>query len=79
MRHVDQGVSDEITNEQGGYVAGDDLPSPNKKRARHSETKPKAPRKKYVRGKQGSLKGLMNMPIEIFTEVSPGVRPDLLF
>jgi hypothetical protein len=58
-------------------VSSDDdhLPGPSKattrrtKRARTSSTRSKAPRKKYVRGKQGALRGILQMPLEIFTEV----------
>ncbi|KAF8596726.1 hypothetical protein BDV93DRAFT_50957 [Ceratobasidium sp. AG-I] len=45
------------------------------KRARSSVAKPRAPRKKYVRGKQGGLEGMMKMPLEIFTEIACHITP----
>ncbi|KAF8596717.1 hypothetical protein BDV93DRAFT_527881 [Ceratobasidium sp. AG-I] len=45
------------------------------KRARFNDPKPKAPRKKYVRGKQGGLQGMMKMPLEIFTEIACHITP----
>ncbi|KAG9079173.1 hypothetical protein FRC06_007902 [Ceratobasidium sp. 370] len=71
--------SDELRVEQG-FVAGGDLSEQDgpqlttKKRARPTE-KTSKPRKKYVRGKQGSLKGLMQMPIDIFTEIANLLNP----
>ncbi|KAF8596718.1 hypothetical protein BDV93DRAFT_454395, partial [Ceratobasidium sp. AG-I] len=45
------------------------------KRARSSVAKPKASRKKHVKGKQGGLEGMMKMPLEIFTEIAYHITP----
>ncbi|KAG8748193.1 hypothetical protein FRC11_012086, partial [Ceratobasidium sp. 423] len=42
---------------------------PPRKRQRDTASTSRAPCKRQVRGKQGRLAGLMNMPIDIFTEV----------
>ncbi|KAG8755646.1 hypothetical protein FRC12_010818, partial [Ceratobasidium sp. 428] len=56
-----------------------DKPTGGRKRARTSQVAFQASRKKHVRGKQGGLKGLMRMPIEIFTEIAYLLWPgDLL-
>ncbi|KAG8727639.1 hypothetical protein FRC11_012761 [Ceratobasidium sp. 423] len=39
------------------------------KRTRTNALKQKAPRKKYIKGKQGGLQGIMEMPVEVFMEV----------
>ncbi|KAG9128582.1 hypothetical protein FRC07_000015 [Ceratobasidium sp. 392] len=50
----------------------DNTPVQSKKRPRAEKTPINSSvRKKYVRGKQGGLKGLMNMPLDIFTECLP--------
>ncbi|KAG8767564.1 hypothetical protein FRC12_006170 [Ceratobasidium sp. 428] len=54
----------------------DDKPTRDKKRARTSQATSQAGRKKYVRGKQGGLQGLMRMPIEIFTEIACLLWPE---
>ncbi|KAG9089817.1 hypothetical protein FRC06_001375, partial [Ceratobasidium sp. 370] len=53
----------------------DDVLVPGKKRARSGRAPARAGRKKYVRGKQGGLKGLMKMPVEIFTEIAYLLNP----
>ncbi|KAG9097879.1 hypothetical protein FRC07_010718, partial [Ceratobasidium sp. 392] len=59
----------------GGYSSEEDPQLPTTKRTRKAQ-RASRPRKRYVRGKQGSLKGLMQMPIDIVTEImnllSPG-------
>ncbi|CAE6518070.1 unnamed protein product [Rhizoctonia solani] len=54
-------------------------PIPNRpsKRTRTStgSSKPKPARKKYVKGKQGGLQGIMKMPIEVFMEIAHHVHP----
>ncbi|KAG9097615.1 hypothetical protein FS749_005905 [Ceratobasidium sp. UAMH 11750] len=67
-----------------GTVSIDDSDSPEttkpktRKRARgdyqESDT-PVEPQAKRVRGKQGKLKGIMNMPIEVFTEIAKYLYP----
>ncbi|KAG9128583.1 hypothetical protein FRC07_000016 [Ceratobasidium sp. 392] len=58
---------------------GDDIPARSKKRARRQKTVTNTNRKKYVRGKQGGLKGLMKLPLETFTEIAYLLNPgDLL-
>ena len=39
------------------------------KRTRTNKSKRQAPRKKYIKGKQGGLQGIMMMPLEVFMEV----------
>ncbi|KAG8721007.1 hypothetical protein FRC09_008628 [Ceratobasidium sp. 395] len=57
----------------------EDKPTRNKKRARTSQAASRAGHRKYVRGKQGGLQGLMRMPIEIFTQIAYLLWPgDLL-
>ncbi|KAG8790870.1 hypothetical protein FRC12_010794 [Ceratobasidium sp. 428] len=48
----------------------------NKKRVR-TEKKPetRSVRKKYIKGKQGGLRDLMNMPLDIFTEIAYLLNP----
>ncbi|KAG9128586.1 hypothetical protein FRC07_000019 [Ceratobasidium sp. 392] len=58
------------TNDSAGR---DDSPAPNKKRTRRSTTD--AGLQKRVRGRLGSLKGLMKMPIEIFTQIAYLLSP----
>ncbi|KAG9110385.1 hypothetical protein FRC07_008198, partial [Ceratobasidium sp. 392] len=58
------------TNES---IEQDQEQAPRKKRARHSKTD--AGSRKRVRGRQGGLKGLMKMPIEIFTEIAYLLTP----
>ncbi|KAG8699154.1 hypothetical protein FRC08_005479 [Ceratobasidium sp. 394] len=53
----------------------DDALVPGKKRARSGRAPVNNSRKKYVRGKQGGLKGLMKMPVEIFTEIAYLLNP----
>ncbi|QRV72002.1 hypothetical protein RhiJN_00016 [Ceratobasidium sp. AG-Ba] len=48
---------------------------PKKKRARTAQTTQPVPRKKQTRGKQGRLAGLMQMPIDIFTEIAAYLMP----
>ncbi|KAG8752476.1 hypothetical protein FRC12_011936, partial [Ceratobasidium sp. 428] len=56
-----------------------DKPTRGRKRTRTSQVTLHASRKRHVRGKQGGLKGLMRMPIEIFTEIAYLLWPgDLL-
>ncbi|KAG8793059.1 hypothetical protein FRC12_003992 [Ceratobasidium sp. 428] len=56
----------------------------SRKRARHDspepEPEPVAAPPKRVRGKQGKLQGLMNMPVDIFAEIAIYLHPiDLIF
>ncbi|EUC59831.1 hypothetical protein RSOL_325090 [Rhizoctonia solani AG-3 Rhs1AP] len=52
------------------------LVPPSRKRPRDAANTTQAPaRKKQVRGKQGRLAGLMNMPIDIFTEITSYLLP----
>ncbi|KAG8707676.1 hypothetical protein FRC08_000362 [Ceratobasidium sp. 394] len=69
----------EVQDESGRSVADDSSSEnesqvPARKRTRTSLTSTKT-RKRYVRGKQGGLKGLMEMPIEIFTEIAYLLTP----
>ncbi|KAF8602496.1 hypothetical protein BDV93DRAFT_509258 [Ceratobasidium sp. AG-I] len=72
---------DELEGSEDCPVDGEDsdeepVPKARKtKRARPSVAKPKAPRNKYVRGKQGGLEGIMKMPLEIFTELAYHIAP----
>ncbi|KAG9094596.1 hypothetical protein FS749_012171 [Ceratobasidium sp. UAMH 11750] len=61
----------------GGNDSSDqrDTPAPSKKRARSEQGITKSTRKKYVRGKQGGLEGLMKMPVDIFTEIAYLLNP----
>ncbi|KAG8733133.1 hypothetical protein FRC11_008541, partial [Ceratobasidium sp. 423] len=80
------GISTEDQNDNLGRDAGEEIrPTehesepeaqvpPPRKRRRDAASTGHAPRKRQVRGKQGRLAGLMNMPIDIFTEV---VNPHL--
>ncbi|KAG9097251.1 hypothetical protein FS749_006717 [Ceratobasidium sp. UAMH 11750] len=67
------GADDEDDHDEsivgGGTPEHNAIPAPTKKRSRINPAEAKIHQKKHVRGKQGGLKGLMNMPIEIFTEV----------
>ncbi|KDN39512.1 hypothetical protein RSAG8_08807, partial [Rhizoctonia solani AG-8 WAC10335] len=45
------------------------------KRIRTNTSRQKAPRKKYVKGKQGGLQGIMKMPLEVFMEITHHVHP----
>ncbi|CAE6468254.1 unnamed protein product [Rhizoctonia solani] len=45
------------------------------KRARTSASAQSAPPKKRIKGKQGGLQGIMNMPIEVFMEIAPYLNP----
>ncbi|KAG8744071.1 hypothetical protein FRC10_010856 [Ceratobasidium sp. 414] len=65
-----KGEDDEYDSSNQG-----DVPTPSKKRARSEQTIAKSTRKKYVRGKQGGLKGLMKMPVDIFTEIAYLLNP----
>ncbi|KAF8597244.1 hypothetical protein BDV93DRAFT_499788 [Ceratobasidium sp. AG-I] len=56
-------------------VDQDGLKARKTKRARFDVPKTKTPRKKYVRGKQGGLQGMMKMPLEIFTEIACHITP----
>ncbi|KAG9094593.1 hypothetical protein FS749_012168 [Ceratobasidium sp. UAMH 11750] len=64
--------------EEHGLFAGDDSsedePQRTKTGARPAQKTPK-PRKRYVRGKKGILKGLMEMPIDIFAEIASLLNP----
>ncbi|KAF8596724.1 hypothetical protein BDV93DRAFT_480023 [Ceratobasidium sp. AG-I] len=72
---------DELGESEDHSVDGEDsdeelVPNTRKsKRARSSIAKPKAPRKRYVKGKQGGLEGMMKMPLEIFTEIAYHITP----
>ncbi|KAG8690921.1 hypothetical protein FRC08_010315 [Ceratobasidium sp. 394] len=44
------------------------------KRPRIAQPEPRA-RKKYVRGKQGGLRGIMKVPMEVFTEIMQHLEP----
>lgn len=55
------------------YSEEEVVKAPKRKRARKDQVAKPLARKKQVRGKQGRLEGLMNMPIDIFTEVSKRV------
>ncbi|KAG8790871.1 hypothetical protein FRC12_010795 [Ceratobasidium sp. 428] len=62
-----------------GLFEQDDTPAPSKKRIRSNLGRAKSNPKKYVRGKQGGLQGLMKMPVEIFNEIARLLTPgDLL-
>lgn len=68
--HLDELEGSEQYSVYGEDSDEEDKPKVRKaKRARSTVPKPKGPRKKYVRGKQGGLQGMMKMPLEIFTEV----------
>ncbi|KAG8709918.1 hypothetical protein FRC08_017889, partial [Ceratobasidium sp. 394] len=57
----------------------DEALAPSKKRARSEQEPATSTRKRHVRRKQGKLGGLMNLPIEIFTEIACLLNPgDLL-
>ncbi|CAE6402972.1 hypothetical protein ACGC1H_001083 [Rhizoctonia solani] len=45
------------------------------KRIRTNTSNQKAPRKKYVKGRQGGLQGIMKMPLEVFMEIAYHVHP----
>lgn len=69
---ADELEGSESNSTYGDDSGEDDLPTARRtKRVCSGVAKPKAPRKKYVRGKQGGLEGIMRMPLEIFTEVRP--------
>ena len=55
------------------YSEEEVIKAPKRKRVRMDQATKAPTKKKYVRGKQGRLEGLMNMPIDIFTEVSKHV------
>jgi hypothetical protein len=63
IKRVCSKVNDESENE-------DQAPPPRKRQRAAAKSGKKVVRKKQVRGKQGGLAGLINMPIDIFTEVS---------
>ncbi|KAG8795864.1 hypothetical protein FRC12_008587 [Ceratobasidium sp. 428] len=65
---LDEQEHDQLT-EVDNTSEEDNAPAPIQKRARLNSGAAKPTQKKYVRGKQGGLEGLMKMPIEIFTEV----------
>ncbi|KAG8717943.1 hypothetical protein FRC09_013412 [Ceratobasidium sp. 395] len=50
------------------HTSKQDPQPPANKRQRPNQIATK-PRKKYVRGKQGSLKGLLHMPVDVFTQI----------
>ncbi|CAE6358899.1 unnamed protein product [Rhizoctonia solani] len=75
--------TDEIPDHTG-RDAGDDYvdseqeehkPPPRKRQRTTSKPSKPVVRKKQVRGKQGGLAGLINMPIDIFTEVASYLLP----
>ncbi|KAG8784599.1 hypothetical protein FRC12_018510 [Ceratobasidium sp. 428] len=73
------GSVDVESDEEGILSEQDDVLAPSKKRARSNQVTAKNRPKKYVRGKQGGLRGLMKMPIEIFNEIAYLLTPgDLL-
>ncbi|KAF8597247.1 hypothetical protein BDV93DRAFT_527545 [Ceratobasidium sp. AG-I] len=73
---IDELEGSEHHSAYGEDSDGEPVPKARKpKRARSSVAKPKAPRKKYVRGKQGGLEGIMKMPLEIFTEIASYIAP----
>ncbi|CAE6378256.1 unnamed protein product [Rhizoctonia solani] len=45
------------------------------KRTRTNTSGEKPPRKKYIKGKQGGLEGIMKMPIEVFAEITYYLNP----
>ncbi|CAE6511578.1 unnamed protein product [Rhizoctonia solani] len=65
--HTSEGQHEEESHEHN-------LERPSK-RTRTNTPKQKAPRKKYVKGKQGGLQGIMNLPIEVFMEMAHHVYP----
>ncbi|QRW15550.1 reticuline oxidase [Rhizoctonia solani] len=50
-------------------------PPPRKRQRTITKPNKNAPRKKQVRGKQGGLADLINMPIDIFTEIAAHLLP----
>ncbi|KAF8682849.1 hypothetical protein RHS04_02038 [Rhizoctonia solani] len=50
-------------------------PPPRKRQRTTTKPNKNAPRKKQVRGKQGGLADLINMPIDIFTEIAAHLLP----
>ncbi|KAG8694865.1 hypothetical protein FRC08_008207 [Ceratobasidium sp. 394] len=73
------GADDEDDHDEsivgGGTPEHNAIPAPTKKRSRINPAEAKIHQKKHVRGKQGGFKGLMNMPIEIFTEIAYLLAP----
>ncbi|KAG9119697.1 hypothetical protein FRC07_005144, partial [Ceratobasidium sp. 392] len=65
----------EDTQGEGDEFESKGASAPKQKRARTSQAKKSAPRKKQVRGKQGRLEGLMKMPTDIFTEIALNLMP----
>ncbi|EUC59568.1 hypothetical protein RSOL_320170 [Rhizoctonia solani AG-3 Rhs1AP] len=45
------------------------------KRSRTNISNQKTPRKKYIKGKQGGLQGIMKMPLEVFMEIAYYAHP----
>ncbi|KAG8790872.1 hypothetical protein FRC12_010796 [Ceratobasidium sp. 428] len=83
FNRVDSQISGGSANvesaEEESLSGPDDISAPSKKRARSNQVTAKNRPKKYVRGKQGGLQGLMKMPIEIFNEIAYLLTPgDLL-
>lgn len=68
----DQLYSSEEEYRGGGHEHAIDGPS---KHTRADNPKPKAPRRKYVKEKQGSLQGIMTMPMEVITEIAHNIDP----
>ncbi|KAG8784600.1 hypothetical protein FRC12_018511 [Ceratobasidium sp. 428] len=65
----DESIQNTLLNQADALVQ-------NKKRAR-AEKRPetRSVRKKYIKGKQGGLRDLMNMPLDIFTEIAYLLSP----
>ncbi|CAE6469877.1 unnamed protein product, partial [Rhizoctonia solani] len=68
----DQLYSSEGEYRGGGHEYAIDGPS---KHTRIDNPKPKAPRRKHAKEKQGSLQGIMTMPMEVLTEIVHNVHP----
>ncbi|CAE6435986.1 unnamed protein product, partial [Rhizoctonia solani] len=67
---------DQREDENSHYKSARGRPS---KRGRSDTSRKKAPHKKYTKGKQGGLEGVMKVPIEVFTEIAYYLNPaDLL-
>ncbi|QRV99027.1 valine-tRNA ligase [Ceratobasidium sp. AG-Ba] len=74
-----RGVAQQSSSSNNDLSEHKDVPVRRNKRARTSRVTASTPQKKHVRGKQGGLKGLLTMPIDIFTEIAYLLNPgDLL-
>ncbi|CUA68903.1 hypothetical protein RSOLAG22IIIB_08151 [Rhizoctonia solani] len=70
-------VEESEVNSESEYDQSEDeeQPPPRKRQRTSTKSSTKTIRKKQVRGKQGGLAGLVNMPIDIFTEITAYLFP----